>query len=97
MILNFMQYTDKITGEPKIRIGYICTEKDSIENGEKFKGYSELSVFLDNNNSWNDLKLDLIGTQAVFEFEKKPSTRNPLKDVTKLKSIKSKNGNISLL
>lgn len=96
-ILNVLRYTDKETGEPKIRIGYINNDSKCIENTSKFKGYPELSVFLDENDLWDKLDMTLIGNIAKFVFERTPNPRNPLKDIVKLKTIKCKDVNISIL
>ncbi len=97
MILNFMRYKDKETQQPKVRIGYICTDKDSISNEENFRGYSELSIYLNDDAKWNDLDVSIVGTACTLEFEKYVNPRNPLKEVTKLKAIDTKNANISIL
>lgn len=97
-ILNFLRYEDKETKKPKIRIGYINNDSAYIENGLKFKGYPELSVFLDDNELWDKLIVEMVGGVAKFVFDKKPNPRNPLKDITVLKEIRTKEyGNISLL
>lgn len=96
-ILNFLAYNDKETNAPKVRIGYINNDPAFIENSAKFKGYPELSVFLDNNGLWDKLTMDLVGQIATFTFEKKPNPRNPLKDVTILRKITTKNVNIDIL
>lgn len=96
-ILNFLKYSDKETGKPKIRIGYINNSSDYIENTDKFKGYPELSVFLDDTDLWDKLTMGLVGQVATFTFEKKPNPRNPLKDITYLKNIKCKDVDISIL
>lgn len=96
-ILNFLRYEDKETKAPKVRIGYINNESAYIENSAKFRGYPELSVFLDDNGLWDKLTMDLVGQIATFTFDKKPNPRNPLRDLTILKKISCKNVNIDIL
>ena len=97
-LLNFLRYEDKETKKPKIRIGYINNDKAYIENTDKFKGYAELSVYIDDKNCWDFFKTEMTGDTAIFTFAKRPNPRNPLKDVTVLQSIKTnKHGDISLL
>lgn len=97
-ILNILKYEDKETKEPKIRIGYINNDTAYIENSAKFRGYPELSVFLNDNGLWDKLTVAMVGKVAKFVFEKKPNPRNPLKDITVLKEIKTKeHGDISIL
>lgn len=97
-ILNILRYEDKETKKPKIRIGYINNDTAYIENSSKFRGYPELSVFLDDNGLWDKLSIDIVGKVVKFIFDKRVNPRNPLKDITVLKEIKTKDyGNISTL
>lgn len=97
-ILNFLKYEDKKTGQEKIRIGYINNDVSYIANKEKFKGFAELSIFLDNAKIWDQLKVEMCGDTAEFEFTSEPNPSNPLRNVTKLVRIKpNKFNDISVL
>lgn len=96
-ILNFLSYEDKDTKVPKVRIGYINNDSKYVENSAKFKGYPELSVYLDDNGLWEKLNINLVGQVAEFEFEKRVNPRNPLKDINILKSIKCKDAVVDIL
>lgn len=97
-ILNILRYEDKITKEPKIRIGYINNDKSYISNTAKMKGMPELSVYLDDKDLWDKLDVGLCGRPVMMTFEKQANPRNPLKEVAVLKKISSKDyGDISLL
>lgn len=96
-LLNILRYSDKQTGAAKIRIGYINNDAKYIENTDKFKGYPELSVFLDDNGLWEKLPFSLIGQVCTFKFKKLPNPRNPLKDITVLEHIECKDTDISIL
>lgn len=89
-LLNFLKYEDKETHQPKIRIGYINQDTNYISNKDKFKGYAELSVFLDDDKAWDLLDVDMCGRSAELEFTSTPNPRNPLKNITKLVAIRAK-------
>lgn len=98
-ILNFLSYSDKKTGDPMVRIGYISNDKVYIKNTKSMKGYSELSVFVDDKDGLYDkLKVEMTGDTAIFVFDKKPNPYNPMRDILVLKEIRTnKHGNISIL
>lgn len=98
-LLNFLSYKDKKTGEPMIRIGYISNDKVYIKNTKSMKGYSELSVFVnDKDGLYDKLKVEMTGDTAILVFDRKPNPYNPIRDMLVLKEIRTnKHGNISLL
>ncbi len=98
-LLNFLSYKDKKSNEPKVRIGYICNDKQYIKNTSTMKGYCELSVYVDDKDGLFDkLKTEMCGDLATLVLEKRPSESNPFREVLVLKEIKTaKHGNISLL
>lgn len=95
-LLSVLAYTDKKTNEPKTRLGYRCLEPKYKQNTEKLKGFSELSIYLDNHDLFNKLTADMFGVQAELEFEEKPTISNPLKNVLTLKTIRVGNNAISV-
>lgn len=103
-ILNVLRYEEKNkatgekTGKEKIRIGYLILGKDTIQDSAKFKGYSEMSYFLDySEDIWNKLTNKIIMQPCEFVFESTQSVRDPLKTYLKLISIKCKDEDISLV
>lgn len=103
-LLNVLRYEEKNkatgekTGREKIRIGYLILGKESIQDTSKFRGYSEMSYFLDfNEEVWNKLSTKVIMQPVEFIFESTQSTRDPLKTYLKLKSINCKDETISLV
>lgn len=103
-IINVLLYDEKnkstgeLTGKKKIRIGYLSLGKERLQEKEKFKGYAEFSYFLDYDESfWNKLTPKFIMQPCEFEFEERPSERDPLKTYLKLVSINCKDENISLV
>lgn len=96
-ILNVLKYEDKKTGLPKVRIGYILTEKDAIRETEKFKGLSELSLFLDDASVFDKVKTEYLLTPVQFVLDEKTSPVDPFKKVAVLKQIITKNETISLV
>lgn len=98
VILNALRYQDKESKKEKMRIGYALCDKNAVSIQEKFKGVSELSVFLDfSEELWNAITVDTIYTPSEFVFEENLNPRNPLKKILNLKSVKLKNANIDLL
>lgn len=103
-ILNVLRYDEKNkstgekTGKQKIRIGYFVLSKESMQNTDKFKGYAELSVFLDYTDElWNKLSTKIIMQPVEFVFEQAQSLRDPLKTYLKLNTINCKDEVINLV
>lgn len=97
-LLNFLSYEDKKTKQKKVRIGYICNDKAYIKNTSACIGYPELAVYVDDNDLFSQLSVEMTGDTAIMVFDKKPNPMNPIRDVLVLKEIKTnKHGNISIL
>lgn len=97
LYLGILKYKDKQTQEDKYRISYILNSDGAKTDTQHFKGVQEFGYFIDNPIAWETLKKEDAMTSMKFIIENRPSTRNPLKTVTVLKAIKSKNANIELL
>lgn len=90
-ILNVLTYLDKDNNK-KTRIGYRMLDKESCTDSPKFKGYAELSMFINNDIAFNSISSSLCGVALVFVLEEQFSAKNPMKKFMKLKEIKSPNG-----
>lgn len=90
--------TKEKTGKWKIRIDYLMLGKDSIQDNTNFRGYSNLSCFIDYTESlWNKLTTKIIMQPIELVLESVPSVRDPFKSYVKVKSINTKDEVISLV
>lgn len=103
-ILNVLRYDEKDkktgekTGKQKIRIGYFVLSKDNLQETDKFKGYAELSAFVDySEDLWSKLSTKIIMQPVEFCFETMQSVRDPMKTYLKLKTINCKDEVINLV
>lgn len=103
-IMNVLRYEEKDkktgvkTGKEKIRVGYLVLGKESMQDTNKFKGYAEMSYFLDySDDLWNKLSTKVIMQPVEFCFETVQSLRDPLKTYLKLNTINCKDEVISLV
>lgn len=85
-------------GKKKCRIGYRLLNRESVSNSAKFKGFAELSVFLEDETIFEKLTLDLFGYALKFEFIEEANPRDPMKKRVTLKKImNAKNEDICVL
>ena len=96
-LLSCLKYTDKKTNQEKIRLGYSCLDPKMRQDTAKLKGYSELSVYLEDISIFDKLKVEDFGIAAILEFTKEQSPNNPLRDILKLKSINVGSNVINIL
>lgn len=103
-ILSVLQYDEKDkttkepTGKKKIRIDYLMLGKESIQDKEKFRGYSVLACFIDYNETlWSKLTTKVIMQPVEMVLEQVPSAKDPFKSYTRVKSINTKDEVISLV
>lgn len=103
-IVSVLRYEEKDkttkekTGKWKIRIDYLMLGKDSIQDNTNFRGYSNLSCFIDYTESlWNKLTTKIIMQPIELVLESVPSARDPFKSYVKVKSINTKDEVISLV
>lgn len=88
-ILNMVKFRSK-EGIEKVRIAYRLLDTKTISNTEKFKGYADLSVYVDNTRPFN-LPVEYYGKHLKFEFRVEPHPNDPVKKITKLVKIVSEN------
>lgn len=98
-IISMCRYNSKTDNKEKIRIDYICNEEKYLSDKEKFRGYPQITVYLNDHieENWNLLDVGLVGKPVDLVFEKVPSLTNPTREYNRLKQICTKNGNISIL
>lgn len=76
MVLNLMKYEKD--GTQKSRMGYIFTSKEAMANNEKFKGYSDQSIFFDDARAIERIPVEFIGKKSIAYIKDEPNPRNPL-------------------
>lgn len=86
-ILNMVKFTDK-NGKEKTRIGYRLLDTKTISNSDKFKGYADLALYVDNTKPF-DLPTEYFGKHLKFVFKEIPNPSDPVKKITKLVKIVS--------
>lgn len=96
-LLNCRKYIDKKTNQEKIRLGYRCLDSKMRQDTAKFKGYSELDVYLEDTSIFDKLKFEDFGIAVVLEFSREQSPNNPLREILKLKSINVGSNVINIL
>lgn len=103
-IISVLRYDEKNkqtgekTGKQKIRIDYLMLGKDSIQDKEKFRGYANLTCFIDYNETiWSKLTTRVIMQPVEMVLEQVPSARDPFKSYTRVNSINTKDEVISLV
>lgn len=94
MLLNVLKYeNEKGKGT---RIGLIFCEKDSLQNGEKFKGFNEISLFYDV-DVFDKIPVDFIGRPVTAYITERSSSKNPLRKTQIISSIEYENRSVDLL
>lgn len=87
-ILNMVKFTDKANGSEKVRIAYRLLDNKTIANSEKFKGYSDLAIYVNSTKPF-DLPIEYYGKHVRFYFREDPNPKDPVKKITKLVKIVS--------
>lgn len=94
MLLNVLKYeNEKGKGT---RVGIIFCEKDSLQNSEKFKGFSEVSLFYDV-DVFDKIPTDFIGRPVTAYITERSSAKNPLRKSQIISSLEYDNRSIDLL
>ncbi len=92
-VLNVLKYEDKNNkGSYKTRVSYRLLDPSKMSNSDKFKGYSELALYLDDTKLFDVFDKQYCGCALKFVLDEKPSETNPLKKYITLKEVKSQNG-----
>lgn len=103
-ILSVLQYEEKDkqtkepTGKKKIRMDYLMLGKESIQDRDRFRGYSVLACYIDYSEEiWNQLTTKVIMQPVEMVLEQVPSARDPFKSHVRVNSINTKDAVISLV
>lgn len=92
-ILNVLKYEDKNNkGSYKTRVSYRLLDPTKMANTDKFKGYSELAIYLNDTKLFDAFEPKYCGTALKLVLEKQPSAADPLKEYITLKAVKNQDG-----
>lgn len=92
-VLNVLKYEDKENkGSYKTRISYRLLDPSKMSNTDKFKGFSELSIYLDGTKLFDVFDSRYCGCALKFVLEEIPSNNNPFRKYITLKEVKTENG-----
>ena len=97
-ILNIFCYVDKKTNEKKCAIGYRILNEDSKADTPKFKGYSNLTIFLDDTKLFEEFDNRYFGKHLVLELNEVSRPDDPVRRTVTLVKIKiEKNEDLYIL
>lgn len=85
MILNTMRYEKD--GKQKSRLGYIMTNSEANADNEKFKGFSELAHYRDDDKLFTTIPREFIGQKCTCKIDEIPSKSNPMKSYKLISEI----------
>lgn len=77
MVLNKMRYEKD--GKEKSRLGYIFCGEQGFSNRDKFKGFSELSLYSDDSKYFDNIPDEFIGQKCIAKVSEVLNPFNPMK------------------
>lgn len=87
-LLNVIKYEKKEDKKPRTMLTYRLLNKDALQtSSEKFKGYACLNAYFDGFEVYEKIKPELCGTAVKLTVEKKPSSYDPMKEISVIKKI----------
>lgn len=87
-LMNILTYDNGT----KCRIGYRLLDRDTKADSARFKGYKELSLFIDSAKPFNEIDSKYLGTACIIELEQTINPNNPTKTSYKLKKVCDNSG-----
>ena len=97
MLLNVLAYEKKDTGKNGTRLGLIFTEKESLQDTDKFKGFSEISLYYDGHEVFNKIPLNWIGRPITAYIKEVTNPSNPMRKKQVISCLEYENNSIDLL
>lgn len=97
IFLGVLKYKDKQTGEVKYRVTYLLNNDNANQDTQTFKGISECAFYSSNSKLFEKLGSKDALTSMKFVVEYRPSYNNPLKQVSEITKIITKNDTIDLV
>lgn len=97
MLLNVLAYEKKETGKKGTRLALIFSEKESLQDTDKFKGFSEISLFYDGHEVFEKIPINWIGRPLIAYIKDVSSPSNPMRKKQVISCLEYENNSIDLL
>lgn len=97
MLLNVLAYEKKETGKKGTRLGLIFSEKESLQDTDKFKGFSEISLYYDGHEVFNKIPVSWIGRPLIAYIKEISNPSNPMRKKQVISCLEFENNSIDLL
>ncbi len=97
IFLGILKYKDKQTGEYKYRVSYLLNNDNAKQDTDTYKGLNECSFYTSNSTLFDKLNGKDALTSMKFVVESRPSYNNPLKQVSEVTKVITKNDTIDLI
>lgn len=97
LLLNVLAYEKKDTKKKGTRLGLIFTDKDSLQDTEKFKGFSDVSLYYDGHDVFNKIPVSWIGRPLTAYIKEISNRSNPMRKKQVISCIEYENNSIDLL
>lgn len=95
MLLNVMKYEKD--GQVKSRLGYIIPTQEAFSDRDKFKGYSELASYRNDDKYFSLIPKNFIGQMCDITITEKPNSANPMKTYKEFTDITCNGQTVSLV
>lgn len=97
MILNTMKYQKEGENNWKSRLAYIIPTEDAYSDNPKFRGFSELAAYRDDDKFFTLIPKDFIGKKCEVTVREVPSRSNPLKSYKEFVEVTFSGKTVSLV
>lgn len=97
LLLNVLAYEKKDTKKKGTRLGLIFTDKDSLQDAEKFKGFSDVSLYYEGHDVFNKIPVSWIGRPLTAYIKEISNPSNPMRKKQVISCIEYENNSIDLL
>lgn len=87
MILNTMKYRKEGDMAWKSRLAYIIPTKTAYCDNEKFRGYTELSLYRNDSTYFDLIPKEFIGQKCEVKVIDVPSKSNPMKSYKEITEV----------
>lgn len=97
MILNTMKYHKEGETNWKSRLAYIIPTQEACSDNEKFRGFTELSSYRNDDKFFELIPKDFIGQKCDATIQEVPSKNNPMKSYKEFTEVSCNGKTISLV
>lgn len=97
MLLSVLAYEKKETEKKGTRLGLIFSEKESLQDTDKFKGFSEISLYYDGHEVFNKIPVSWIGRPLIAYIKEISNPSNPMRKKQVISCLEYENNSIDLL